>query len=200
MPVDSAKVVAAAVRIAESEVWTVLTVVQANRALAPTETVRRWLTAPEFVLIPADGRSRWKELHERRMALMDADWERVDRGRANHRDLLQALQQAGARLLVGTDTPNPFVVPGFSVIEELEIFPEAGIPRAQALSVATQDAFYDLEEWGTIGAGKRADLLLLHANPLEDIGNLRRRVGVMVRGRWLPEAEQEMMVSRSSLR
>ncbi len=204
MRVDSAKVVAAAARIAESEMWTVPTIVQADRALAPTETVRRWLTTPEFALIPADGRSWWKKLHERRAARMDAaDWEWVRQGRSNRRKLLRALHEAGARLLVGTDTPNPFVVPGFSVIEELEIFVEAGIPPAEALSVATRDAarfFHDLEEWGTIEAGKRADLLLLHADPLEDIGNLRRRVGVMVRGRWLPEAELEMMVSRSSLR
>ena len=95
------------------------------------------------------------------------------------------------------------MVPGFSVLEELENFVKAGVTPREAIVAATRDAarfFGDLEEWGTIEAGKRADLVLLQANPLGDIRNVERRVGVMVRGQWLPEAELQGMLSGLSLR
>ncbi len=193
MPVDAKKLESAAERIARAGVWTVPTLVQPERELAPTETLSTWLAAPEMAFIPADGREMWEGRVRRIAARMDAeDWERMKQGAENRRRLAAALRSAGARLLVGTDTPNPFVVPGYSVHEELENFVEAGYTPEQALAAATREAarfFGELEAWGTVEKGKRADLLLLEANPLEDIGNARRLAGVMVRGRWLPKDE-----------
>jgi imidazolonepropionase-like amidohydrolase len=116
----------------------------------------------------------------------------VSRGASNRRNLVAALRAAGARLLVGTDTPNPFVVPGASVHEELENFVEAGYTPEEALAAATREParfLGELGEWGSVETGKRADLVLLEANPLEDIRHTRRQVGVMVKGRWLPQSE-----------
>ena len=62
----------------------------------------------------------------------------------------------------------------------------------EALSAATRDAaefLGALEDFGTVGAGRRADLILVEADPLEDVANAAKRVGVMLRGRWLAEAE-----------
>jgi imidazolonepropionase-like amidohydrolase len=101
--------------------------------------------------------------------------------------LVKLLQEAGARLLVGTDTPNQFVIPGFSVHEELQNLADAGLTPYQALKAATRDAaefLGALSGVGTLSVGKRADFILLEGNPLESIANTKRRVGVMVRGRW----------------
>lgn len=199
MPLDSAKIATAAERIARAGVWTVPTLVQTERELAPTDTLRSWRAAPEMAFVPPEGLAQWEAQVEQSAGRMDAaDWEIVARGSANRQRMTRALHEAGARLLVGTDTPNPFVVPGFSIHEELENFVQAGFTPAEALAAATREAarfLGDLEEWGTVETGKRADLLLLEANPLDDVRNTSRRAGVMVRGRWLPEAELQALLS-----
>lgn len=122
----------------------------------------------------------------------DEDWELVARRKQNRLILTRRLYEAGVGLLVGTDTPNPFVIPGFSVHDELQNFVSAGLSPNASLAAATRDAarfFGDLEEWGTVEPGKRADLLLLDANPLESVENAREPSGVMVRGQWLPREE-----------
>lgn len=106
--------------------------------------------------------------------------------------MLKALYDAGAKLILGSDSPQIFSVPGFSLVHELPAMVEAGVPEYGILEAATKNAaeYFDaLDEFGTIEVGKRADLLLLDGNPLEDIGNVHRQAGVMVRGRWLDAEE-----------
>lgn len=98
---------------------------------------------------------------------------------------------AGVPLLVGTDAPGfPGVMSGFAVHEEMRLLREAGIPAADVLRAATRNAgeFVDATlapetGFGWIAAGRRADLLLLDANPIEDPAALRRALAVMARGR-----------------
>jgi imidazolonepropionase-like amidohydrolase len=109
-----------------------------------------------------------------------------------YKRMTQALHESGAGILLGTDTGNPYLVPGFSVHEELAHLVDAGLPPFEALAAGTRNAAQALgkvDEFGTVEAGKRADLLLLAANPLEDVAHANRRVGVMLRGRWLPQSE-----------
>ncbi|MEM9300671.1 MAG: amidohydrolase family protein [Pseudomonadota bacterium] len=103
------------------------------------------------------------------------------------RELLRALHRADARLLLGSDGPQVFNVPGFSLHAELEIYVDAGIPPGAALASGTVGpATYfgagDLR--GRIAVGMEADLVLLRANPLEDISATREIDGVMAAGRW----------------
>lgn len=117
---------------------------------------------------------------------------RIRRAEKLHLKLTKALHDAGARVLLGTDTANPFVIPGFSIHEELQNFVDAGLTPYQALKAGTSDAAEFLkkqDEFGTVAVGRRADLILLEANPLDDVRNAARRVGVMVHGRWFSEAE-----------
>jgi len=110
---------------------------------------------------------------------------------------VKAMHEAGVGLLIGTDTPNPFVVPGFSVHEELQNFVDAGLTPYEALRGATRDAADFLgasEAFGTVGVGRRADLILVEANPLEDVGNVARRVGVSIRGRWFSERDLRVLL------
>ena len=115
------------------------------------------------------------------------------------RAMVRALDRAGAHLLIGTDTGNPFVVPGFAVTDEIVMFVESGVSPWAALRAATSGAAEYLgltQEIGTIAAGRRADLLLVSGNPLDDITNLRRREGVMLRGVWHPAADLDARLGR----
>lgn len=106
--------------------------------------------------------------------------------------IVKALHDAGARLLLGTDFPPAFTVPGHSLHEELSNFVAAGLTRYEALRAGTSGASEFLgkpAEFGVVAEGARADLLLLEANPLADVRNAARRAGVMVRGAWYTESE-----------
>ena len=110
--------------------------------------------------------------------------------------LTKALHDAGAGLLLGTDAPNPFVVYGFSIHDELDHLAEAGLSPFEALRAGTSAAALYLGthlgyggDFGTITVGARADLILTGDNPMQDLRTLRNNDGVMLRGRWLPRSE-----------
>jgi imidazolonepropionase-like amidohydrolase len=106
--------------------------------------------------------------------------------------LTKALAEAGVPLVAGTDASVAMVIPGFSLPEEIRLLHAAGLSPAQALGAATRDAAVCLgggSEFGTVNVGKRADLVLLAGNPLNDLSALTAPVGVMVRGRWLTAAQ-----------
>lgn len=113
------------------------------------------------------------------------------------REVIAALHGAGAGLLAGTDAGNPFVVPGFSLLDELRYLVDAGLSPLEALRTATYNAALALgreDKAGSIAAGKRADLVLLDADPLLDIRHLGSITGVAVGGLWLPKADLQRML------
>ena len=123
------------------------------------------------------------------------------------RTLLKTLADSGAKLLMGTDSPQMFNVPGFALHHEIELMQEAGLTPYQVLESGTRNvaeyAAKDLKldgKFGTVAVGNRADLLLLDANPLADVRNVARRAGVMVRGRWLPAAELDRLLAEMAAR
>ncbi len=115
------------------------------------------------------------------------------------RKLVKALHDAGAGLLLGSDAPQWWNVPGFSALRELEAIVAAGLTPYQALETATRQVAVFLgvsDRQGTVDVGKRADLLLLDANPLENISNVHRRAGVMIRGQWLSREAIEQRLAQ----
>jgi imidazolonepropionase-like amidohydrolase len=126
------------------------------------------------------------------------DWKLIAAGRAHRMMVVKAFHAAGVRMLAGTDTPNPFVVPGFSLHDELALLVEAGFTPAAALAAATRDAagYVGASDWGTIQQGAAADLLLLDASPLEDINNTKRIAGIVVNGRWMGADERTALLER----
>ncbi len=107
------------------------------------------------------------------------------------KNVLKALRDAGVRIAFGTDAPQVFNVPGFSIHREMAIMASAGMTPFEILASGTRNVadHFGSDEFGLVAIGKRADLILLEANPLDDLANMARLAGVMVRGRWLPESE-----------
>ena len=115
-----------------------------------------------------------------------------------NRRMVEALYEAGAGILLGTDAAQPYHIPGFSIHEELEMLVEAGLSPYEALEAGTRNAAAALgkqAEFGTVEVGKRADLILVKDNPLENVSVLQEHSGVMLRGRWMPEAEIQAMLA-----
>ena len=100
----------------------------------------------------------------------------------------QILYQNGGLFLTETDALNAYILPGFSLHEELAEIAKLGISNYEVLAMSTVNTakyLNLLEESGTVSVGKWADLVLLDQNPLEDIENTRSIQGVMIQGRWL---------------
>jgi len=114
-------------------------------------------------------------------------------------ELVRMLHKAGVEFLAGTDTPaGVHIFPGFSLHEELQRFVAAGFTPLEALQTATLNParFFGMQEQlGTIEEGKLADLVLLSANPLEDISNTQKIAGVFANGRYFYHAEIEKMLT-----
>ena len=114
-------------------------------------------------------------------------------------ETIGAMHRAGVPILAGTDNNNPYVVPGFALHDELELFVRAGLTPRQALETATINPAKYLEltrSHGTIETGKTADLILLDANPLADIANTRKINAVIAGGRLLKRADLDEMLNK----
>ncbi|NNE45860.1 MAG: amidohydrolase family protein, partial [Rhodothermales bacterium] len=144
----------------------------------------------ELKYMPLSIVESWKSNVQRRAG--QTDRAAADRVIETRMRLLKIMQEEGVKILFGTDAPQLFSVPGFSVHRETKRMVDTGLSPYEILASATRNVgeyFSNEDSFGTISAGQRADLLVLDANPLEDITNLSRRAGVVLRGRWIPETE-----------
>lgn len=164
-------------RMAAEQVWNCPTLVQA-RALAGDPGGGRDDTALRYQ--PPARVAAWAA------GAGDDDLTAARRGRnRRHLEVVRTLHAEGAPLLAGTDSPNPFVVPGTSLHDELANLVRAGVSPYQALRCATSEAARFLgrsREFGTLEPGRRADLVITRADPLRDLGTLRRPDAVLVNG------------------
>lgn len=120
-----------------------------------------------------------------------------------NRELVRAFVAAGIPIVAGTDAPVPGVAPGFALHDELAALTRAGMSNRQALEAATRRPCEWLNlsaECGTVEVGKRADLMLLDADPLADIGNSRRISAVILGGRYLSRAMLDRRVEALAAR
>ena len=117
---------------------------------------------------------------------------------AFQRKLLKSFSDAGVPLMAGTDATEIGPVAGFGIHHELQEFVNDGLTPYLALRAATNNVAQYLRQsgaFGTIETGKRADMVLLTANPLANIANTRGIAGVMVRGRWLDKTQLHQMLN-----
>lgn len=178
-------------RIAEAGVWTSPTETIMVSALGPLDT-DALLARPEFVYVDAETKASWRRLREERFNAPGFGAEHGAQFLALRRQLLKAIYDAGAPILLGSDAPQWFNVPGFSAHRELALMVESGLSPYQALRTGTVNVARHLgvsDRRGAIAEGFDADLVLIEGNPLIDIAAAGRIRGVMVAGRWYDRAD-----------
>lgn len=170
-----------------NKVWVVPTQALAVRWIAPIPDAAARSTEAEMKYMDQKTIQNWKQTKNNTES--NPAYKRSDMPRyiALRNQLIKACQQNGVPLLLGSDAPQVFNVPGFSIHHELQYMVDAGLTPYQALYSGTVNVgrFYGKEKMGTIQDGAPADLLLLHGNPLINIGETKKIEGVMIAGRWL---------------
>ena len=146
---------------------------------------------PDFKFYPAKVQQQWLDYYKR-ARLFTVPVEERERWIELRDKLIKAIHDAGGKLMAGSDTPEFLWLYGFAMHHELKALRDAGIGNYAALAAGTRNAhefFGTLEKVGTIQKGKRADLILLNANPLDNIEATKDRAGVMLKGKWYTQAE-----------
>lgn len=184
-------------RTAEAGVWN-----------APTMVVEHSMRADDELDLPAEELPsflpEWlaNELDSSDLASIFSSDQRqtLKDGRPARGAMVAALDRVGAGVLAGSDCPGCRLVPGRSLVREIELMVEAGLSPWRALCTATTNAAAFLGESGEgiVRAGARADLVLLDADPLADISALRSVTGIALNGRWLPRSEIEQQILQAA--
>ena len=183
---DTAKIDELVKMSKEHGVWVVPTQTLFERWYAPGDP-EEMANQPEMKYMPDDILQGWIDSKKR---MVDEDfnvdqWEKFNEIR---RKLLLKLHLNGQGLLLGSDAPQVFNVPGFSIHHELASMIKVGLTPLEAIQIGTINPaiYFDMEgEFGEVIENASADLLLVDENPLENIGALKKLSGVIVRGRWL---------------
>ncbi|HEX2190333.1 MAG TPA: amidohydrolase family protein [Longimicrobiaceae bacterium] len=190
-PVDSVRLADAVRRTRDAGAWIVPTMAlwEVLYSVGDLDSLRAY---PELRYVPAREVEEWTAAFRQRSQHPQYDATMARRMIENRVHVLRALHRGGAGILMGTDAPQEFSVPGFSLHRELGRMRQAGMSPYEILVTGTRNVgeyFRGKDSFGTVAVGRRADLVLLDANPLQDVANLQRIAGVMVRGRWVPRAE-----------
>ena len=189
--VDEAKIAEVAAATAAAGVWNVPTQSLIEN-MASTETGEEMSAWPSMRYVPPVQVEGWK--NQKNGFLEDANYSAEGAAEAVdvRRRIIKALNDAGAGILLGSDAPQVFQVPGFSIQHELELMVASGLTPYEALRAGTYNValYFDaLDDFGTVEEGKSADLVLVEDDPRADIAHMANRAGVMIRGRWLSAAE-----------
>ncbi len=147
---------------------------------------------PDFKFYPKKVQDAYLNYYKRARFMTEVPVEKRARWVEIRNKIIKAIYDAGGKLMTGSDTPEFLFLYGFSMHRELKALQEAGLSNYAALEAATKNPaqfFGTLEKVGTIEKGKRADLILLDANPLENISNTEKRAGVMLKGKYYTQAE-----------
>jgi len=161
-----------------------------------------FLSHPEISYMPQDYLTRFSQGVEKHQMQLQGIEDLATYKYKMDKFLLNELHQAGIPLLLSTDagTATMGIVPGFSIHDELRILTENGFTPYQAIAAGTVNASKVVEAmtgenaFGTIEVGKRADLILVNGNPLENVANVKNIQGVMAAGRWYSGQTLENMI------
>ena len=174
------------------KVWIVPTQSLFERWFSPY-SASEMLQSPEMKYMPASTLKAWEKSKVEatgEQATFSADqWEQFD---AIRKQLILKLQENGHGILLGSDAPQIFNVPGFSIHHEIQGMLGAGVTPAEILKSGTLNPaiFFDMEDtFGQVKEGLDADLILIDANPLQDLKALQQISGVFLQGKWMSKTE-----------
>lgn len=186
----------------EHGVWLVPTLAMHRVLQATPEQWDRWAADPRALQISPGARSVWQRETEGRQTVnldlyqeSDAAWHALS-------SAVRSAHEAGARLLVGTDYGMPHLYAGDAVHREIALFVEAGLGNAEALKAATAAPAEFLNasgEFGSVVVGARADLVLLRADPFDNVAALDEISSVVVRGHWFDRKALDEMIETGTI-
>ena len=193
---DPAKAGALFLQLAQSNTWQVPTLVwtQSNSRIDAADLE----SDPRLKYVPASVRGQWDpaKLREKtspeELAALKVEADRDV-------ELVKAMHNAGVRFMAGSDGPDPYVFPGFSLHDELEWLVKSGFTPLEALQSATFSPglfMSKMDKYGVVELERAADLVLLDANPLDDIRNTRKIFGVVVGGKYYSRRELDTMLQQ----
>lgn len=187
--------VAAATR--DAGVQVILTLVAYDHIIKQVESLPELLAAPEMKYLAPWVRDSWGLDVNPYKIRLGTQGPQLKKSLAFQKKLVKELHKDGVRIMTGTDAMNPGVMPGFSEHEELRNLLEVGFTPFEAIQAATRypaEFLTKTGEFGTVAVGKRADLLLVDGNPLQDVSRISNPSGVMARGRWMARDELRRML------
>lgn len=193
---DAARCAALAARIAESGTWLVPTfTVLRSVAYLDDTTLKK---DPRLVYFPKAYAASWDPAQDFRFRAVTAEgWAARKRIHARQLEIGRIMHRAGVKFLAGTDLANPYIFPGFSLHDELANLVGIGMTPLEALRAATLGPARFLgmtDSLGTVATGQVADLVVLEANPLEDIRSVGRIHAVVANGRLIDASARLRML------
>lgn len=156
---------------------------------------------PDFRFYPAKVQQQWLDFYKKNRFINTVSLEKRARWIQLREKMIKAIYDSGGRIMTGSDTPEFLWLYGFGVHHELIALKDAGLSNYAVLEAATRNPslfFGTLDKVGTIEKGKRADLILLNANPLTDISATQNRAGVMLKGKWHTQQELNSWLDESA--
>ncbi|MGL6266793.1 MAG: amidohydrolase family protein [Chitinophagaceae bacterium] len=170
----------------EKNIWVVPTQCLAEKWFSP-EAPEILAQSPELKYISPDTRAKWIQSKKNIQQNPRYNAAEIMKFIEVRRKLILACQQNGVQILLGSDAPQVFDVPGFSAHDELAYYVLAGLSPYEALKTGTVNVgkFLGIKDLGIIKSGAPADLILLSGNPLTSINATRTIEGVMMNGKWL---------------
>jgi imidazolonepropionase-like amidohydrolase len=184
---DEKRIPALMKALKEKNIWVVPTQALAERWFNPFTDADAFAREPEMIYIKEETLKNWITNKKNLMANPNFKTEDIKKFVDIRRKLIYECQRNGVGLLLGSDGPQVFNVPGFSVHHELKYMVDAGLTPFQALQSGTVNVakYFNLANSGMIKVGYVSDMVLLDANPLENIENTRKIAGVMLGNNWL---------------
>jgi imidazolonepropionase-like amidohydrolase len=171
----------------KANVWVVPTQALAERWFAPDKTAEALRNEPEMKYMASNTLDSWTNSKKNLMNNPAYKADAIQRYIDLRRKLIYACNKNGVGLLLGSDAPQVFDVPGFSLHHELQYLVDAGLTPYEALRTGTVNVgkFYNHPGMGILKTGAVSDLVLLNGNPLTDISQTKNIEGVMLGNRWL---------------